>query len=272
MNRAWVRWILALVITLSAAVYQRMTGPTYPKKGKLQVERFEIHYKLTRSHGGAGDQPVQIQLPDTSFRAMLVYRRYKTQEDWTKVPMARQGQVYSAALPHQPPAGKLEYFILLQYQGRNYSIPEKNTVVTRFKGHVPTAVLIIHVVLMFTAMLLSSFTALEALVKGKNLRRYVWLTSITLFLGGMVLGPIVQKYAFGAFWTGIPFGYDLTDNKTLIAMLGWIWALVATVRFKSSKARWWVVLAAVILLAVYSIPHSAMGSELDYTTMKVKTG
>ena len=271
MNKTWLRWLIAILITLTSAVYQRLTGPTYPKKGKIKVENFEIKYRLTRSHGGGGDQPVEIQLPDTSFRAYLLYRRYKTQDDWTKVAMVAQGDKYRAALPHQPPAGKLEYVILLEYHGKQYSLPEKS-VVTRFKGHVPRVVLIIHILLMFSAMLLSSYTALEAIAKGKHLKRYVLLTVVTLFLGGMILGPIVQKYAFGAYWTGIPFGYDLTDNKTLIALLGWLWALIAVRRFKTEKAKWWVVLAAVILLAVYSIPHSAMGSELDYKTMRVKTG
>ncbi len=43
-----------------------------------------------------------------------------------------------------------------------------------------------------------------------------------LVLGGFLLGPIVQKYAFGAFWTGWPFGEDLTDNKTAVAVLAWL--------------------------------------------------
>jgi hypothetical protein len=49
----------------------------------------------------------------------------------------------------------------------------------------------------------------------------------------MILGPVVQKFAFGEYWTGFPFGTDLTDNKTLIAFIGWIIALVAV--FKSEK-------------------------------------
>jgi len=32
----------------------------------------------------------------------------------------------------------------------------------------------------------------------------------------------VQHYAFGQLWTGVPFGWDLTDNKTLLAALAWV--------------------------------------------------
>ena len=40
---------------------------------------------------------------------------------------------------------------------------------------------------------------------------------LLLAVGGFILGPLVQNYAFGELWTGVPFGWDLTDNKTLIA-------------------------------------------------------
>jgi hypothetical protein len=81
--------------------------------------------------------------------------------------------------------------------------------------------------------------------------------------GGFVLGPVVQKFAFGAYWTGWPFGGDWTDNKTLAALVAWLvaWAI----------CRWWprfqrpaVLFAAIVMFAVYLIPHSIHGSELDW--------
>ena len=74
---------------------------------------------------------------------------------------------------------------------------------------------------MFIAMLLSTAAGLEALSGGKYSYRLTLWTSGLLFIGGMILGPVVQKFAFGEFWTGIPWGFDLTDNKTLIAMVAW---------------------------------------------------
>jgi len=81
----------------------------------------------------------------------------------------------------------------------------------------------------------------------------------------MIFGPIVQKYAFDAYWTGVPFGFDLTDNKTLIAFIAWIVASVMV--FKSKKPAYWVLGAAVVTLIVFLIPHSVLGSELDYSKM-----
>jgi hypothetical protein len=89
----------------------------------------------------------------------------------------------------------------------------------------------------------------------------------------MILGPIVQKYAFGAFWTGFPLGYDLTDNKTLLMWLVWVGACGAlglrgagTRRERAGRAA--VVLATILMLAVYLVPHSLRGSQLDYERLE----
>jgi hypothetical protein len=90
----------------------------------------------------------------------------------------------------------------------------------------------------------------------------------TLFFGGLVFGPIVQKFAFGDFWTGVPFGIDLTDNKTLIAFIGWLLALFAVWKYKSPRIA--VIAASALMLIIFIIPHSTLGSELDYSEMEIK--
>ena len=263
---------MAIVITLSAAAYQRMTGPTYPLGGKVIIDGQEIKYKFGRSHGGNTNQLVSLYFSDSTYQAIIKFTYYKTDNPWQSIVMHWKDGHFSAELPNQPPAGKLEYYIRLSKQSQKYTIPIDRTVVTRFKGEVPAIVLIPHVLFMFIAMLISSLSALEAVVEGKRLKFYVILTTIMLFMGGMILGPVVQKFAFGEFWTGVPFGFDLTDNKTLIAMIGWLFAFVQVLSKKSKHTRWWIIAAAAILLLIYSIPHSMMGSELDYQTMEVKTG
>ena len=264
MKKNYVRWILALLITLSAAAYQRLTGPTYPVRGDIEIDGKVVSYKLLRSHGGETNQPVTLAFTDTSYKAYVFYKHYKTDEAWQKIPMQiKDGQLY-AELPHQPPAGKLEYYILLENANKQLTIPTENTVVTRFKGDVPATVLGPHIFFMFLAFFFSNLTALEAFARGKRLIRYTYLTFVLLFIGGMILGPVVQKHAFDAYWTGIPFGYDLTDNKTLIAVLGWLFAVLAVWKAPGRRiTRWLVIFAAILVLAVYSIPHSMMGSELD---------
>ena len=115
-------------------------------------------------------------------------------------------------------------------------------------------------------MLLSTRTGLEVFSAEPKIERLTYYTTFALFVGGMILGPIVQKYAFDAYWTGLPFGHDLTDNKTLIALLSWIAASISIK--KSKKPKSWILAASIITLLIFLIPHSVLGSELDYSKMK----
>jgi len=102
-----------------------------------------------------------------------------------------------------------------------------------------------------------------ALAKNPRQKTYGQVTLLTLILGGMILGPVVQKYAFDALWTGIPFGWDLTDNKTLFGLVFWLIAVIGN--WKKERPGL-TILATVMLLIIFSIPHSMFGSELDYET------
>jgi hypothetical protein len=115
---------------------------------------------------------------------------------------------------------------------------------------------------MFCAMLYSNRAMIEVFQRRRNLPHYAWGTSTMLFFGGLVLGPVVQKAAFGAWWTGVPFGYDLTDNKTLIAFLVWLIAVFLVNRPRIGRVA--VFVAAVVTLIVFAIPHSLRGSELKH--------
>ena len=280
-------WFLAFVITLAAAYYQRKTGPTYPKAVNVTVNDSVYELKLVRSLGLDERPEVKLGIADTSIRARLFYKRFRTNDEYSesefrykvypvnsplmnRVFKVTEERGFFAEIPQQPPAGKLQYYLELTDSQGTTTLNKENPVVIRFKSVVPSLILTPHILFMFLAMLLSTFAGLLALIKHPHFRKYSLWTLIILIIGGMILGPLVQKYAFGAFWTGWPFGHDLTDNKTLVAFLAW---LVAYLRLRKDNAnRAWVIAAAIILLMVYLIPHSMFGSELDYNTGDIKTG
>jgi hypothetical protein len=266
LKKNWVRWTIAIVIFLGSAVYQRLTGPTFPVRGKIQMASETVRYRLSTSHGGPGDCPIALEVPDRSVTGTLSYVRLNSTDSWTEMSMRREGEYLVADLPHQPPAGKLVYKVTLKSGTTTMVIPPGEPVVIRFKGAVPTPVLYIHIFFMSVAMIFANRTGLEALVADGKTRSLVLWTMVTLFIGGLIFGPIVQKYAFGALWTGWPLGQDLTDNKTAVAFIFWLIAFI--VGRKGKPARGWVITAALVTLAIYLIPHSVLGSELDYSTMQ----
>jgi len=268
MKQSFIYWLLALLLTLASAYYQRSTGPTYPVRGQTEFAGVALSFSFARSHGGESDQPVAVHAPNSDIEGDVLFKRYKTEDEWVRLRMIRRNDSLVAMLPNQPPAGKLEYVVELFAEGEELRLPSRDPIITRFKGDVPAAALVPHVILMFLAMLFSMRVGLEALRRNGRPRRLVFWTIGFLIAGGLIFGPIVQKYAFGEYWTGFPFGTDLTDNKTLIAFIAWLVAVAAVWNAKAYVAhpsrRLYVLAASFITLLVYLIPHSMMGSELDY--------
>lgn len=262
-------WILAIVITLSAAVYQKKTGPTYDKKVEISIDGQPYKFKLIRSHVTEINCPVELIIPDQSVTGVLEYRRYPTNDVWTKQEMVRSGDKIAGALPHLPMAGKYEYKVELQKNGNTYKLNEGNSVLLRFKGAVPTAILSIHIFFMFFAMLLANLSGILAIFKSSNFRFYTRLTTIFLLIGGLIFGPWVQLYAFGEAWAGVPFAWDLTDNKTLIAFIFWVLAWIMN---HKKERPVYTIIAAVVVLIIFSIPHSMFGSQLDPNSGKIIQG
>jgi hypothetical protein len=279
-------WVLALIITLSAAIYQRKTGPTYPRIITSVIN--DSVYTLEMPRGMSLDRGSWIRLPvnDTSVKATVYYKVYKSPGDYQNVGfrfrvrpvksfvMNKVFRVYEvsgmfAEFPPQPPAGKLQYFLEISDRNGTRSLMKETPVVVRFRGGVPSFILVPHVILMFMAMLYSTSSGIMAIGKIPSYKKTGTLALGSLIAGGMILGPVVQQYAFGEFWTGIPFGWDLTDNKTLIAVLVWILAIAMN---RAKERPLYIMAASIILLLVYLIPHSLFGSELDHATGKVIQG
>ncbi|RPJ44074.1 MAG: hypothetical protein EHM19_07370 [Candidatus Latescibacterota bacterium] len=261
MNTQYVSsWVLAFLLTIGAASYQRRTGPTRPVTEEFPLGGRVLRAELLRSHGGPGDQPVEIDGAGKGAAGRIVWRRFPSREAFRTAEMRLDRGRLVGAIPHQPPAGKVEYRLELAAGADTIAVPASGTVVTRFKGAVPVWALVPHVIFMFAAMFVSNLAGIEAARRGPRLLGLTRAAVALLLLGGFVFGPIVQKHAFGSWWTGVPFGYDLTDNKTLLALLGWGTALFSFGRRKDPRR--WVLAAALLMLAVFLVPHSLLGSEL----------
>lgn len=278
-------WVVAIVLTAGLVIYQRSTGPTYPIRGKVTVDGEVIKYKLIRTFGGDKDALVEIDVDSKNITGSITQKRYKSYDDWSTSEMSRKDGTYVVGvihyvylmlgldfdrkdwtlvgvIPNQPPAGKVEYTIALHSNGKTYVLTDEPAVI-RFKGAVPMAVLTPHIFFMFISMLFALRVGLELFFRRVDTKYYTGIVLLTLLVGGLILGPIVQKFAFGAYWTGWPFGHDLTDNKTLFVFIFWVVAWF--VLRKKPQNRFWPLIAVLAMILVYSIPHSVLGSEIDHT-------
>ncbi|MBN2199053.1 MAG: hypothetical protein JW747_04310 [Candidatus Aminicenantes bacterium] len=278
-------WLLAGALTLVTAVYQRRTGPSYPLRGRETLCGRTLSYRLTRSAVNVRPFKLKVPVPENSgVTGTVAYARFKKGVSWNpertvemtfeRASLKHGGEKTVPALTAPlswpgggnglaPPAGKLAYKVTLSCGAESAALNGGRPVIIRFRGDVPAWIMIPHILVMFLAMLFGVAAGLEALRPDGKPRALAFWTLLLLFLGGFFLGPLMQKYAFGAYWTGFPLGTDLTDNKTLIVFLGWLAAIV--LGRKGRGTRFWILGAAVLMLVVYLIPHSLLGSEWDYT-------
>ena len=259
MKRSVVLWCVAVVVTVGSAVWQRLTGPTHPVRVRATVGEVAVAGRLPRS--GTVGEAVEIALSaGPELRGSDEWRRWPTDETWRTIPMQREDDRLVAELPGQSvKAAKVEYRLrIADAQGRQIVSHTR----LRFKGAVPTPVLVVHVLAMFLGMLFSLRAGLEALVRGHGLRWQTIVTLVCLGGGGFLLGPIVQNYAFDAYWTGWPVGEDLTDNKLAVAVAFWLVAFWQQRRGRRS----WSLVAAAATFVIFAIPHSLHGSTHDWET------
>lgn len=263
MRRTQVLWTIAIALTLVSAVYQRLTGPTYPVRGLVVLGGSDIRYRLERSHDTSADQIVQVRVPDKAVTGEMKWRRFPASEPYQTALLVRRDDILEGALPRQPAGGKIEYQLRLVRPPEVVVVPPKPAI-TRFKDPVSLYVLIPHVLAMFLGMLWSTRAGLAAVTGGQT-RAFTWTALALLAVGGFVLGPWMQHQAFGDYWTGIPFGFDLTDNKTLVAIAVWVFAAW---RLRGGRqARIEVALSALVTLAVFAIPHSVWGTEINWDAL-----
>lgn len=260
-------WMAAVVLMFAAAGYQERTGPTKELKGDFVVAGSVFDYEIIRSQNTTGDARIAVPDPGQGVAAQLFWKRLGTADEFTPIPMVPQDGQLVGMLPAQPAAGKLEFYVELAGGAEPARIQDGDEpVVIRFKDPVSIFVLLPHIAFMFFAILFGLRTALGAGL-GDDVRRLSWTTLILMSIGGMMLGPIVQKQAFGAYWTGFPWGYDLTDNKTLIMWVVWV-AICGVLQWKAEAKRLGravVLVGALVMMVVYLIPHSMRGSQLDYS-------
>ncbi len=269
-------WGLAVLLTLGCFAYQDKTGPTYPLEGELQTDEGPVRFKFLRSETiGRALAVVFLDPVPPGIEGYVKYRRYKSNDEWSTAPLrrgkfefSRRGRTESvegvgATLPSlQERAGKYEFFVYVEGDGGlERSVTGHQAIYARYKAPVPTWALALHIIVIFASMTIALRTVLEAVFNGRY-KRLLWATIISLLLGGYVLGPIVQWYAFGVWWSGVPYGIDWTDNKVLVELFFWI--LAAYLNRGGRRNRGSVYLAGVMTLLVYFIPHSLFGSEYDY--------
>lgn len=134
----------------------------------------------------------------------------------------------------------------------------------RFEGKASFILLLLHIVLMIAAIfylihaLYYAMYFLQTDEKSLHMVRSVNTGILAFFITGFPIGWIIEKQVIGNYWEGIPFGWDITDSKTLIILLLWVVFILLQRRgviTLKGYARW-VIINTIITILLFLLPHS----------------
>jgi hypothetical protein len=208
----------------------------------------------------AGDGPARVEAITVPGHN-LVYR--------VSVPNQGRGSEFSYRFQLESAAGQILATIPAEI-----STEKPNRLWFRFEGRRSPVLLVAHILGMFGSFLLMVIVLLTAFEDIRNQavrirlgKQILWATVI-LFIGSFPLGIWLEHQVYGTYWTGIPFGRDLTDSKTLVIFIYWVVMLYLLKGSALSSnprgdvvgptaARWVAVVGVLLSLALYLVPHSS---------------
>ncbi len=176
-----------------------------PKKLELQSEGIKIYYSVD------GENYDEIRMEATT-----------------------EPNEFEARIPGQKPGTKISYYISVTDKNTHLSQLPKyapyndfNFRVIPARGQASASILWAHVIFIMGAIIFvaaAGYYGVRYLRKGYGINKVIQMSGIAtgmIFVGGFPLGFLLAYQVYGTPWTGIPFGWDITDNKTLVIFLFW---------------------------------------------------
>jgi hypothetical protein len=261
-----LRFIVAVVLTLLVVVAARRFGPNYSYVVEASCPDFTLEHKAPRSHEGTGPAPLLLKVSLISMdepAEEVILEPVRTDKEVEGCDLA-----YVFEVPPQAPTTRFFYRFegYLKGEGQPRVTLEREgggPMMVKFKLTVPSWILISHILAMFAGFFLLIWSSLygAAVMRGAKeavspARRLAWWAWAVLFIGGVPIGIAMNYYAFNVYWEAWPFGGDVTDNKTQIALVIWGIAAIGLTVHKGRKSGLAALLAGVAVLFIFLIPHS----------------
>jgi hypothetical protein len=275
--------LIAILFTVLVVGYARRT--TMVRSVHKVVEQNGIVIEHETVPKQVGDKIPNISAKVTGAAQVNLIYRIGQEGEFVQIPMSRapnQENVFTASLPHYPKATKAWYYIeaiKTTAAGEvRVTLPDDSQtdftpILLKYEGVVPLYVIIPHVLCNFAAIFFAALTLFSAIDVRRGKRtlkeaiKYPLITFILMFLGFVPFGIGMNWFAFGVIWEAVPFGRDVTDNKSQIILLFWLATLIlvkGTVLGKGENKNLvsergyftMVIVTMIVTIAMYAIPHS----------------
>lgn len=265
-----MRYVVALALTILLLGLARRISTRHPADYSAEAGGIALNHRTVTEDFGDGPK-INIEATSTEGLTAIVYYSPVEGGPYTTDSLNRMPDRFSLTLPVLEKGNRWYYHIKVSQAGKEIAkFPPGPDQFIKFKGHVPSYILIPHIFCMFATIFFGLLTVFSSIsvVRGKpHIRqsvRYLLWTVIFAFIGGFPLGYLVAYLAFGQGWGGIPIGWDITDNKTVILFLFWLVTFILAgrglkgERISISKKAYMslAITSFIVTVLAFIIPHS----------------
>jgi hypothetical protein len=245
---------------------KQLTGGGVTLTHRIDTDDWEMqdHFITLKVEAGAASAVKQVLL------------HYFSRGERHSLPMSRidQSDHYAGFIPgDEKGVRNYYYFEVLKESGDPIVFPAKakpdfqseyHYFKIRNEGRVTRGLLWAHILLMTVAIFLfihALYYAIDYLKTGEDYAK-IWHTTfwgtLAFFISGFPIGWVIEKQVLGNYWEGIPFGWDITDSKTLFIFLYWL-IIILLHRFGRLRERGFaraVIFGALFAIVMFMLPHS----------------
>jgi hypothetical protein len=219
MKNQIILWLGSLVVIFLIGYIKNITNKDYPITGTFGIEGYKVSYKLDKvSH----EKLIYKNIVISDIKGVSGKIIWSHNDKHFETEMVEIDRGLTAEIPLLKPGQEINYKIVLEYKNKTYEIPKNDLVTLTFWGNVPSAVKILHFILLFGGMLLAIRSAFELFNQNKNLKKYFFITIAFFLILTIIINPLRNSYKLGALNNFVPPVLELLEPIYLILLLLWI--------------------------------------------------
>jgi hypothetical protein len=247
MKKNLILWLGTFIITFLAGYLSNVTGPYYPVSGTIGINSKMVTFKFDKIYRGNDSCNVSIRSDVKNIKAFLLWKDFpantlsglafgnKIVPVWQRYPMSDSGDLIKGHLPKHNPESRTAYRVELNYNGRQYLLPEDKPVTIKFLGYVNSGVMNIFYFVLFGGLILAVRTGLEAFNDNRRIGMYTIFALIFFFLYAVCLVPLKRTYELNAINHFVPQINSLITYQSVSLLLLWIIGLSLIFNIKGNK-------------------------------------
>ncbi|MBK9097548.1 MAG: hypothetical protein IPM14_05345 [bacterium] len=219
MKNQTILWLGSLVVIFLIGYIKSITDKDYPVTGTFGIEGYKVSYKLDKvTHEKLIYKNIVISdIKGVSGKIIWFHNNKRFETEMVEIDRGVTGDI-----PVLKPGQKINYKIVLEYKNKTYEIPKNDLVTLTFWGNVPSAIKILHFIILYGGMLLAIRSAFELFNQNKNLKKYFFITSSLFLILTIIINPLRNSYKLGALNNFVPPVLELLEPIYLILSLLWI--------------------------------------------------